>query len=549
MCVGRGRIAALCVTLFICLTTISVVECIQDETDEEIWNTKAADVNSIFTGGDMDAAEMQRLLDAIPRKRMDNLKAAAKHILGNAQDDEFQRTLMKLAEAEGLLHPSNRQESKRNGDSANRTRLPSSGNKAGRKVGGKSGRVKEAEPMDAILGLAKKYLGHDESDPTLDLMANMASAYMKSAQKKSGGGKGGEGINLESMMRMASMLSSAGDGKQKNPLDAVSSLMANSGMDAGQLLQMASSLIGQPQGASGRKGSTSDRSPIIDLIAGYLGNFINVDSSLIVQYYEALVRLSGAKSWSEINMILKSSFGTDAESFLNLMADDNSRRSLSENGTEQLVSWIQHILDPDSVKTKISFVNEFLAQASLPVIDHKNVIETTSVVCDRIAKVYAGREVNSRVTLKAAQAQLKAMLGLDPSDAIDLHNYSAEDLADAVGYYVKSEFFDVLADIWSDFKLASRHPKCARTVICVRNSPQSVRTSLGLKQATTRSASTILAWALEKTNNRGMPSFDVLYHAAWNSKANCHEKYKENCQEILKDRHRVIKKGYEHYEL
>jgi len=80
------------------------------------------------------------------------------------------------------------------------------------------------------------------------------------------------------------------------------------------------------------------------------------------------------------------------------------------------------------------------------------------------------------------------MLGLDPSDAIDLHNYSAEDLADAVGYYVKSEFFDVLADIWSDFKLASRHPKCARTVICVRNSPQSVRTSLGLKQATTRSA-------------------------------------------------------------
>jgi len=85
MCVGRGRIAALCVTLFICLTTISVVECIQDETDEEIWNTKAADVNSIFTGGDMDAAEMQRLLDAIPRKRMDNLKAAAKHILGNAQ--------------------------------------------------------------------------------------------------------------------------------------------------------------------------------------------------------------------------------------------------------------------------------------------------------------------------------------------------------------------------------------------------------------------------------------------------------------------------------
>lgn len=84
--------------------------------------------------------------------------------------------------------------------------------------------------------------------------------------------------------------------------------------------------------------------------------------------------------------------------------------------------------------------------------------------------------------------QVKSMLGLDPSDAIDLHNYSATDLADTVGYYIKSEFFDVLADIWSDFKLASRYPKCARTVICVRNSPQSVRTSLGLKQAMTRSA-------------------------------------------------------------
>ena len=85
MSVWCGRVAVLCVTLFICFITTSVVECIQDEADEEIWNTKAADVNSIFTGGGMDAAEMQRMLDAIPSKRMDNLKAAAKHILGNAQ--------------------------------------------------------------------------------------------------------------------------------------------------------------------------------------------------------------------------------------------------------------------------------------------------------------------------------------------------------------------------------------------------------------------------------------------------------------------------------
>jgi len=97
--------------------------------------------------------------------------------------------------------------------------------------------------------------------------------------------------------------------------------------------------------------------------------------------------------------------------------------------------------------------------------------------------------------------QVKAMLGLSPSDVIDLQKYSAVDLADTVGYYVKSEFFDVLADIWSDFKLASRHPKCARTVICVRNSPQSVRSSLGLKQATTRSARYIQSFINSTVNS------------------------------------------------
>jgi len=541
MSVRRGRIAALCVTVFICLVTTSVVECIQEEADKEAWNTKAADVNSIFTGGDMDPAEMQRMLDAIPSKRMENLKAAARHILGDVQDDEFQRTLMKLAEAEGLLRPSESQ-SKRD----NRTQLPNR-----KKTGGarkKTDGGKEAEPLDALVGLAKKYLGQDENDPTLDLMANMASAYMKSTQKKSAAGSGGgTGSDLEAMMRMASLFSNMGGGAQKSPLDAVSSLLANSGMDTNQLLQMASSLMAPSQGVSGRKASA--RSPIIDVMAGYLSNFFNIDSSTMVKYYEALVRLYSAKSWSEINTILKSSFGTDAESFLNLMADENIRQSLSESGTQQLVSWMQEILDPDSVKTKVSYVNALLLQAKLPTIDHKNLIETLSVVCDRIAKVYASRDIQSRVAMKAAEAQVKAMLGLSPSDVIDLQKYSAVDLADTVGYYVKSEFFDVLADIWSDFKLASRHPKCARTVICVRNSPQSVRSSLGLKQATTRSASTILSWALEKTNNRGMPSFDVLYHAAWDAKSNCHDKYKENCQEILKDRHRVIKKGYEHYEL
>ena len=108
--------------------------------------------------------------------------------------------------------------------------------------------------------------------------------------------------------------------------------------------------------------------------------------------------------------------------------------------------------------------------------------------------------------------QVKAMLGLSPSDVIDLQKYSAVDLADTVGYYVKSEFFDVLADIWSDFKLASRHPKCARTVICVRNSPQSVRSSLGLKQATTRSARYIKSFINSTVNSSVNAVFKLCDH-------------------------------------
>lgn len=77
------------------------------------------------------------------------------------------------------------------------------------------------------------------------------------------------------------------------------------------------------------------------------------------------MRLFGAKSWSDINMILKSSFGTDAESFLNLMADDNIRRSLSQSGTEQLVSWAQQLLDPDSVEIKVKSVPELPTMSSL----------------------------------------------------------------------------------------------------------------------------------------------------------------------------------------
>lgn len=55
---------------------------------------------------------------------------------------------------------------------------------------------------------------------------------------------------------------------------------------------------------------------------------------------------------------------------------------------------------------KVGYVNSFLVQANLPRIDHKNLIETLSVVCDRIAKVYAGREIRSKVAMKAAEAQV-----------------------------------------------------------------------------------------------------------------------------------------------
>jgi len=518
------RAGALFLLVLICLNAFVSVESIKEAEEKD----KKAD---------MDVSEMQRILDTIPTQRMINLKTAAKKLLGKSEDAQFQQTLMELARAEGLLDSWNSNEI--NKGRPNRTQhQKNSQQKASKKP------TKKEEPLDALLGLAKQYLGQDKHDPTLDIMANMASAYMKNNQKTNQKSDGG--LDLDTVMQMASLFSGKGsNGGENNPLAALSSLLGNSGMDVNRLLEMGSALMSQSQSPSGRK----VRSPVVDLVAGYVANFFSVDSAGLVDVYEALVHLYSAQNWREVNTIMRSRFGTDAETYLNRMADEGIRLRLSESATDELVAWVQHFLDPVNVKTKIFYVNAFLLQYNFPAIDHKNIIDTLSVVVDKIAKVFAGREIHSKLMMKGLELQLKSMLGLAPSDAMDLRNYSAEDLAHAVRYYVKSEFFDPLADIWSDFQLASRYPKCAETIICDRNAPQSIRTSLGLKKAITRSASTILAWTLEKTNIRHMPAFDLLYQASWQSQGNCHAKYKEDCKQIMKDRHHVVKLGYEHYEL
>ena len=108
---------------------------------------------------------------------------------------------MELARAEGLLDSWNSNEI--NKGRPNRTQhQKNSQQKASKKP------TKKEEPLDALLGLAKQYLGQDKHDPTLDIMANMASAYMKNNQKTNQKSDGG--LDLDTVMQMASLFSGKG---------------------------------------------------------------------------------------------------------------------------------------------------------------------------------------------------------------------------------------------------------------------------------------------------------------------------------------------------
>lgn len=345
------------------------------------------------------------------------------------------------------------------------------------------------EPLGALVGMAKKLLGQDESDPTLDIVANMASAYMKnmdnSASPKKNGGNNGPDLN--SLLQMASLFSGGGgdngNAMADNPLQTLTSLLTNSGMDMGQMLQMGSMLMGQGMDNSvSRKNKPT--SPIIELIIRTVANFLNMDSVLLLDYYNGLAKLVEANSWNEINTILRKTTGTDVEALLDLLGNDDIRQQISDSTTSTVVHWFQDFLDPEGLNTKIFYLNALSQQYNYPLVDSKNVIETLAQLIERLSVDHLDAKIDLRPYLKHTEKQLRSLLHLEPYEKIDFRKFSERELSIAVQHTMKTEVFDSLSELWSDFRIASRFPKCARTVLCRRNVPNYSRT--GLKQGITR---------------------------------------------------------------
>lgn len=342
---------------------------------------------------------------------------------------------------------------------------------------------KKKKPMDALVGMAKQYLGQEENDPTLDILANMASAYMQVNDDKL---NDNNGPDLNSILQMASLFTGGGSQNSgDNPLQSILSLLDNSGMDLNQVLQIGSSLLGQ-NGlvSSSRKGKEASNVP--ELIIRFLANILHVDATPLIDYFNGLNSLMEANSWDQINVILRRTTGTDAEAMLDLLANEKIRQQMSDTATATLVQWLQDYLNPDSLQSRAMIINAMLLQYGYPMIDTKNLIESVSVLAEQLSKTFAGAPFNLRPYLKEAEAQLKYTLNLDSNSVIDFRNFSREELSHAVEYTMKTEVFDPLADIWSAFRLASRYPKCARFILCRQNAPPTTRTSLGLKEGITR---------------------------------------------------------------
>lgn len=367
------------------------------------------------------------------------------------------------------------------------------------------------DPMESIVGMAKQLLGHEDSDPTLNIIANMASAYMNNPanSKKNGngpdlasmmqlasmfaGGAGNKkskdsGPDLASMLQLASMFAGGANNKKStedNPLEMITSFLSNAGVDWSQLLEVGAQMLTPNQNIPSKRKHLST-SPIAELVIRLLANFLEMDPDFLVNYYNGLTQVVEANSWTEINTILRRSTGTDVETVLDSLANDDVRQQLSDSTTATLVHWLQHFVNPDSLNTRIIYLNAMLMQYNYPTVDAKNVIETFSEVIEKLSADYMSTKVDLRPYLKHFDQQLKWLLNVDPDDHIDFRKFSEAELSHAIEYTMKTEVFDPIAALWSDFRLASRVPKCARTILCRRNLPQATRSSFGLKEGVTR---------------------------------------------------------------
>jgi hypothetical protein len=208
------------------------------------------------------------------------------------------------------------------------------------------------------------------------------------------------------------------------------------GMSMDKIVQMGSLLMGQ-SGSKSRKSS----SPVAELVIRVVANFLDMDPELLMKYYTAFQRLVEKNIRNEIKDDLQVSTGAEIESFLNLLNSDDLREQLSITTSAASIEWLQHFLSPNGLKTKVFYDNSFPLQYSYLPIDHKHLIDTSSVVIARLIKDYPSHDAESRIFMKQADSLLKNLLHLDQSEYIDFLNYTQTELTNAVSHVVKLEFF------------------------------------------------------------------------------------------------------------
>lgn len=358
------------------------------------------------------------------------------------------------------------------GEQAKETAKPPTQNKKEAKKKAKK-KQQQQQPMDALVGLAKQYLGQADSDPTLNIIANLASSYMNKDSDQDAG------LDFNSLIQMASLL--GGNSGQGDLMQSISSLLDGSGFDMEKILQMGTALLGQKPGHK-------SGSPVFDFLLQHVADYLDMDRETLKKYFSDFSDLMDANSWEDVNEVMRSSAGTDAENFLDLLSNDDIREQLAEMSAEYLAQWIRDFAEPEVMKMRVFYVNSYLLRYNYPAIDPKNLIASSSAAIDRISLDLMGSKVMPKRFLKRLEKKFKTVLRLDPTEEINLRNISQQNLANLIQFTINQEVLRSISDVWTDVQTAMDHPECARTILCMRNSPNRLQTILGLKEATTRAA-------------------------------------------------------------
>lgn len=241
----------------------------------------------------------------------------------------------------------------------------------------------------------------------------MASSYMKTELKKPmGSGKSqkksptaaGDGLDLGAMMQLASLFS--GDSAQNNLLQSLSSLLKpeqDSSDDAGpsleQILKLGSLFMGQPA-KNAKNAAQVAVNPVAQLVLRFLAMMLDLEPDQLFKYYTGFQKMVETDTWSEMNAVLRATTGTDVEAFLDLLDSDETRRELAETTCVNVVDWLQTFIDPMGLKTKVFYVNSYLLQYDYPPINPRHLIDTVSIVVDRMVHDFLTIQIESRPYMK-----------------------------------------------------------------------------------------------------------------------------------------------------